>query len=61
LTGWVGVVYDPVAARWLTVGLVVVIVALSVVGSFAYRRRALPGTTPSGEASVLHNPSDRDD
>jgi membrane protein YqaA with SNARE-associated domain len=59
LTGWVGVVYDPVAARWLTVGLVVVIVALSVVGSFTYRRRAL-GKKPAREPSGESNPSEED-
>jgi len=36
----VGVAYDVATARWITLGLVVAVVALSFVGSFLVRRRA---------------------
>src|SRR6266540_441310 len=36
----VGVAYDVGTARWITLGLIVAVVALSLVGSFLLRRRA---------------------
>ncbi len=41
LVVYVGVVFDPGMARIITVGLVVVIVAVSAIGSFMYRKRAI--------------------
>ncbi len=38
----VGVAYDVGTARWITLGLVVAVVALSFVGSYLVRRRATP-------------------
>ncbi len=40
LSGFLGVAYDPAVARWVTVALVLVIVAVSLVASVVYRRRA---------------------
>lgn len=39
LVGWVGIAYDPATARWVTVGLVLGIVAVSLGLSVLYRRR----------------------
>jgi uncharacterized membrane protein len=38
----IGVAYNPSAARWITLGVVVVVVVLSIVGSALYRRRHRP-------------------
>src|SRR2546422_796322 len=39
LVFFIGVAYDPRTARSITLGLVVAVVALSLVGSWLYRRR----------------------
>jgi membrane protein YqaA with SNARE-associated domain len=38
----IGVAYNPSAARWITLGVVVVVVVLSIAGSALYRRRHRP-------------------
>ena len=40
LVGIVGVAYDPSMAGWITILLVLALVAVSAVGSYLYRRRA---------------------
>ncbi len=40
LIAGVGFVYDPGTARWVSLGLVLVIVAVSILASVVYRRRA---------------------
>jgi hypothetical protein len=39
LTGYFGVAYDPVLARWISVALVLAIVVASLLASVVYRRR----------------------
>jgi membrane protein YqaA with SNARE-associated domain len=41
----IGVVYNVAAARWITLGLVVLVVGLSFAGSWLYRRRHAVRTT----------------
>lgn len=38
----VGVAYDPVTTRWIALAMVVLVIAISLVGSWLYRRRLRP-------------------
>ncbi|HKZ88653.1 MAG TPA: hypothetical protein VJ300_00145 [Thermoplasmata archaeon] len=40
LSGFIGIAYDPLLARWVTVGLVLAVVGVSLAASLLYRRRA---------------------
>ncbi len=49
LVGWLNVAYDPSVAQWLTLGAVVVIVAISIVAA-VIRKRRLRTTQPAEKA-----------
>ena len=42
----IGVAYDLATARWITLGLVIVVVAASILGSWLYRRRLADRAPP---------------
>ncbi len=49
LVGWLNVAYDPSVAQWLTLGAVVVIVAISIVAA-VIRKKRLRTTQPAEKA-----------
>lgn len=50
LVGYLNVAYDPAVAQWLTIGAVIVILALSVVARVLHKRRLQSGDTASEKA-----------
>jgi len=50
LVGYLNVAYDPAIAQWLTIGAVVVILALSLAARYVQKRRLRKKTLPSEKA-----------
>ena len=53
LVGVIGVAYDPTLAGWITLGLVVGLVAASAAGSLLFRRRAAARVLRASEPAAL--------